>query len=187
MILDRLGALSGLMNPGVGEALFDLARAVPADQVVVEVGSFRGKSTCYLAAGAKAGEGARVHAVDPWDLPGNPYGKHGYSAPEVREDFEAQIRSLHLWSRVTPHRAFSVDAAARWTGPPVGLLFVDGDHSEAAVRADVRAWTPHLADGAVLAFDDYATPRNPGVKAVVDGMAAAYSFELPAPTLAVLR
>lgn len=161
--------LAGLLNPGIGEALYDLARDVPADHAIVEIGSFRGKSTAFLAAGSRDGHGAHVHAVDPWDLDGNPYGKHGYSAPEVRTDFERQLRACRLWSRVTPHRGFSTDVARDWT-KPVGLLFIDGDHSEAAVRADFEAWSPHLAPGAVVAFDDYATPRNPGVKSVVDSL-----------------
>lgn len=177
--------LSGLLAPGIGDALHDLAAHVPANQVIVEIGSFRGKSTAYLAAGAKAGNGAHIHAVDPWDLPGNPYGKHGYSAPQVRADFEAQLRACRLWSRVTPHRAFSVDAAADWKGPDIGLLFIDGDHSEAAVRSDVEAWTPHLATDHVLAFDDYDTPRNPGVAIVVHSL--PYSVEIVAGHLAVLR
>jgi hypothetical protein len=181
----NLEDLSGLLAPGIGDALSDLASRVPADQAIVEVGSFRGKSTAYLAAGAKAGHGAPVHAVDPWDLPGNPYGKHGYSAPDVREDFESQLRAVRLWSRVTPHRAFSVDAAADWDGPPIGLLFIDGDHSEAAVRADVEAWTPHLAAEHVVAFDDYDTPRNPGVAVVVHSL--PYTVEIVADHLAVLR
>lgn len=175
--------LSGLLAPGIGDALSSLASVVPADLAVVEIGSFRGKSTAYLAAGARDGFGAKVFAVDPWDLPGNIYGKHGFTAPEIREDFERQIRACRLWSRVTPMRSFSTDAARDWSGPKVGLLFIDGDHTERAVRADVKAWTPHLADGAVICFDDYDTKPNPGVKVVADEMGC----EVVAGHLAVVR
>lgn len=184
MILEDL---RGLITADVGTALSGLASRVPADQAIVELGSFKGMSTAYLAAGAKDGAGAQVFAVDPWDLPGNVYGKHGYSAPIVREEFERQLRALKLWSRVTPLRSFSVDAAAAWVGPPVGLLFVDADHAEASVRADVAAWRPHLAFGHVIAFDDLDTPRNPGVRVVVEELVAAgYSLEVMADRLAVL-
>lgn len=179
--------LVGLMNPGIGDHLSHLAEQVPDDLAIVEVGSFRGKSTAYLAAGARRGGGAKVHAVDPWDLPGNPYGKHGFSAPEVREAFEAQLRACRLWSQVVPHRAFSVDAARLWDGQKISLLFIDGDHSESAVRNDVRAWTPHLAADHVIAFDDYRTKRNPGVEAVVRSMCPPYRLEVVADHLAVLR
>jgi hypothetical protein len=182
-----LAEARGLITHEVGQALAVLAAEVPADLAIVELGSYKGMSTAHLATGAKDGQGAHVYAVDPWDLPGNVYGKHGYSAPIVREEFESQLRALRLWSRVTPVRAFSTDAAADWSGPPVGLLYVDADHAESAVRADVAAWTPHLADGHVLAFDDLDTPRNPGVRVVVEELVATgYRLDVQAERLAVL-
>lgn len=185
----NLEELRGLITPDVGNALAWLASRVPADEAIVEVGSFKGMSTAYLAAGAKDGLGAKVWAVDPWDTPGNVYGKHGYSAPIVRDDFEKQLKGLKLWSRVTPVKAFSVDAAAAWGGPPIGLLFIDADHEEASVRADVAAWRPHLADPYhVIAFDDLDTPRNPGVRAVVDELVTSqgYKLDVMAERLAVI-
>lgn len=174
---ERLAALSGLVSPEVGEVLAALAAEVPADKAIVEVGSFRGKSTCYLASGAKDGRGARVYAVDAWDLDGNVTGRFGFAEPSARETFDAQVRSMRLASRITPLQGFSVDVAGRWSGPPIGLLFIDGDHSAAAVRADFDAWSPHLAAGAVVVFDDYGTPKNPGVREVVDTLAGDWRIE----------
>lgn len=179
--------LSGLIDADQGEVLRAFAAAVPAGRAIVEVGSFKGKSTAFLADGSRVGGGARVFAVDPWDLPGNPYGKHGFSAPEVREAFESQLKACRLWGRVTPVRAFSVDAAAAYDGPPIGLLYIDGDHEERAVRADVAAWSPHLAADHVLVFDDLDTKRNPGVRVVVDELAATYHVEKVAVRYGVLR
>lgn len=184
--LERIDALVGLMNPGVGPALHGLARAVPSGQAIVEVGSFRGKSTAYLAQGAKDGNEPPVFAVDPWDLAGNVYGKHGFTRPEVRESFEVQLRKVRLWGRVVQVQAFSVDAAKVYDGPPIGLLFIDGDHSYRAVRADFEAWSPLLADGAVVAFDDFDTKPNPGVAQFV-GELVGYDVEIVADHLAVCR
>jgi hypothetical protein len=106
----------------------------------------------------------------------------------VREEFERQVKSLRLWSRVTPVQAFSNDAAADWDGPPVGLLYIDGDHSAAAIRTDLAAWAPHLAERHVVAFDDLDTPKNPGVRVVVEEMmAAGYMLTVMADRLAVCR
>lgn len=178
--------LQGLITDDIGAVLRELAAQVPADQAIVEIGSYKGMSTAYLALGAKNGFGAPVFAVDPWDLPGNVYGKHGYSAPIVREEFETQLRAARVWGQVTPVKAFSTDAARDWTGSPIGLLFIDGDHQERSVRADVEAWTPYLAPGHVLAFDDIDTKRNPGVRRVVDTL-KGYEIEVVADHLAVLR
>lgn len=179
-----LSDLTGLITPEIGGVLRHLASQVPADEAIVEVGSYKGMSTAHLATGSKEGSGAAVFAVDPWDLPGNVFGKHGYSAPIVRDEFEAQLRKLRLWSRVTPIQGFSAEVAAGWAGPPVGLLFVDGDHAEASVRSDVEAWAPHLAESHVIAFDDIDTRRNPGVRAVVDTL-DGYEVSVVADHLAV--
>lgn len=178
--------LSGLIDDDQGNVLRYLASQVPARHAVVEIGSFRGKSTSFLADGSRLGNGAPVYAVDPWDLPGNPYGKHGFSAPEVRESFESQLRSCRLWSRVNPVQAFSTVAASNYQGPEIGLLYIDGDHEEHAVRNDIRAWSPHLADEHTLVFDDLDTARNPGVRVVVDELADRYIVEKVAVRFGVL-
>lgn len=60
--------LEGPMPDRVGQVLHDLAADVPADLAIVEVGSYRGRSTCWLATGAGA-EGTTV-GFDDADLPG---------------------------------------------------------------------------------------------------------------------
>jgi len=167
---ERLAALYGLVSADVGEALAQLASVVPADEAIVEVGSFQGKSTCYLAAGSKDGFGAKVFAVDPWDTPGNVTGRFGFAEPSTRDRFNEQIRSMRFASRITALQGFSADVAKQWNGPWVGLLFIDADHAEASVCADFEAWKPNLRDGAMVVFDDYLSPKNPGVKKAVDSL-----------------
>lgn len=182
---ERLASLAGLVPEEVGEKLAELAAAVPGDLAIVEIGSYKGKSTCYLAAGAKDGHGARVYAVDAWDLAGNVTGRFGFAEPSTREAFEAQIRSVRLASRITPIQGFSSGVAAAWDGPPVGLLFVDGDHSAKAISEDISAWTPHLADGAVIVLDDLDTPKNPGVRQVYELLADRIDWRVEAGRLAI--
>lgn len=168
MNVDKFSALDGLVSPEVGAVLAEMAAQVPVDQAIVEIGSYKGKSTCYLAAGARDGHGAHVYAVDAWDTEGNVTGRFRFT--EARDAFDRQIRSARLVSRITALQGFSTDVAARWDGPPIGLLFIDADHAEASVRADYEAWKPHLAPGAVVIFDDYLSSRSPGVRAAVKAL-----------------
>jgi hypothetical protein len=184
---EKVANMAGLITPEVGQVLAELAADVPADRAIVEIGSFQGQSTTALAFGAKAGGGAHVWAVDPWDLPGTVYGKHGYNRPIIRELFEEHLRSARVWSQVIPVRAFSNDAAADWVGPPIGLLFIDGDHTATGVRSDIAAWTQHLADDHVIALDDWGTKRNPGVAEVAAELEDRYSVTIEAERLAVCR
>lgn len=181
----RLAVLSGLISEPVGLRLAELAADVPEDRAIVEVGSYRGRSACYLAAGAQAGCGAHVFAIDAWNLPGNPAGKHSFDT--ARRAFDRQVEFAGLREQITPVTGFSVDVAKAWTGA-VGLLFIDGSHVYEDVRADLVAWRPHLHENAIVAFDDYKTPRNPGVTRFVDELIAAGNRpDLDTPPLAIIQ
>jgi predicted O-methyltransferase YrrM len=159
-----LTEIRGLIPHEQGKQMTALAATVEPPNVIVEIGSFQGLSTCYLAEGARV----RVYAVDPWTLDGNPNGRFGFAEQTTLDAFHGNV--ARYGERVVPVQAFSTDAARAWANGPVGMLYIDGDHSAEAVRADYEAWRPHLADGAIVAFDDYGTPKNPGVKEVVDSL-----------------
>lgn len=154
-------------------ALADLAAQVPGGQEIVEIGVYHGRTALQLAWGSRvAGSGAHVTAVDAWDLPGNTYGPP-FTDPGARRWAAHHVKSLGFGQSIKLVHAFSVDAAARYEGPPIGLLFVDGDHSKAGVTMDIRAWSPHLAPDGVIAIDDYGHPNWPGVKGAVEELVSA--------------
>lgn len=172
----QLAKLEGLISEQTGVELAKLAATVPGDHAIVEVGSFKGKSTAYLAEGARLGHGARVFAVDPWDSQPEP-GKHGYNSPNVRKAFDAQLRSLDLRSGVTARKLYSKEAADKWKDIPVGLLYIDGDHEYDSVLDDFANWLPHMAVPALVAFDDYGT-RNKGVTRFVNELRATRHWKV---------
>lgn len=163
-----LSKLDGLISAEIGEALAKLAGKVNKSQAIVEIGSYKGKSTCYLASGSKKGKGAKVYAIDAWDLEGNESGRFGFAKPETYEAFEEQIKKAQVKQMVTPIKGFSLDVAKTWDGPKIGLLFIDGDHARRSVVRDFRAWRPYLVPGkSLVVFDDY-TRNNPGVMEAVN-------------------
>src|SRR5690606_20084377 len=147
MRFDHLHDLEGWLWRREGARLAYLASRVPAGQVIVEIGSYRGKSTAYLAHGSKAGNNVEVHAVDLWDLGGQLAANndvHGYDAVETFETFDAQLRRAGVRSMVVAHKSDSVEAGLNWSGPPVGLLFIDGLHEREQIAREVDAWLPHM-------------------------------------------
>jgi predicted O-methyltransferase YrrM len=158
----RVTGLKGFLHSEEGERLAYLASQVPADQAIVEIGSYTGKSSCFLAYGAERGNGVTVHCVDLWDLGSQP-NAHKYATATVLETFTARTAKLN----VCPHKASSADAAAAWTGPAVGLLFIDGMHTYEGVMADIGAWLPHMAPDGLVTFHDYGD-QFPGVIKAVD-------------------
>src|SRR5262249_28609517 len=60
----RFEGVEGFLDPLEGFALYWLARRWPAEGRAVEVGSFKGRSTCWLAQGCREGDRGKVAAVD---------------------------------------------------------------------------------------------------------------------------
>lgn len=146
----RASFISGWLNRKEAELLFELASAVRPGRDIVEVGSYLGRSTAFLA--LAAGSDRTVHAVDPFD---------NGSIQLVRGDrfdtskqFQRNMEEIGVADRVQMHKAISADAAESYSGRPIDLLFVDGDHSEKAVYQDGSLWAPHLAPDCLVAFDD---------------------------------
>lgn len=132
--------------------LYRLAADGPGEGEIVEIGSFLGNSTIFLAAPGRDS----VHAVDPHSqesmaqVPGE-----GSSS----EQFLANLTRFGVRDRVVYHRFTSVDAAAAWNGTPIRLLYIDGLHTHDAVHEDFTAWSPYLAAEHVVLFDDFLWPE----------------------------
>lgn len=166
--LEKLSALDGRIRDGEGLRLAELAARVDPEHHIVEIGSYKGKSTAHLAFGAKKGLGAHVTAIDLW-MSGGQRDKEGiarlnkqYATEEVFNTFKKQIASLHLEKHITPWQCASLEAALFWHKKPIGLLFIDAEHSYQACSADIRAWSQYIVPGGYIALHDYSD-TFPGV------------------------
>jgi MMP 1-O-methyltransferase len=74
-----------------------------------------------------------------------------------------------------------------WTRP-IGLLWIDGDHTAEGVRRDFSSWEPFLRPDAVVAFHDVHDPDG-GPAQLVESLCADGSWETVATvdSLAALR
>src|SRR6185312_12113676 len=57
--------IPGWLTDEEGEALYELARGCSGSGVIVEIGSWKGKSTVCLGLGSQAGKSVPIYAVDP--------------------------------------------------------------------------------------------------------------------------
>lgn len=131
----------GLLERREAETLYVLARRAVRLGDVVEIGSYRGRSTAFLArALADSGSSRRLVAIDP-HLEG------------TEADFRANVAAQSTASLVDVHVAYSHDVAPDVVGP-IGVLWIDGDHSYEAVRQDFEDWFPKLSPGGWVAFHD---------------------------------
>lgn len=158
----QAGGVGGWLSDAQGRALFDAASSATGAGVIVEIGSWKGRSTTWLASGARLA-GQRVYAIDPHR------GSREDPAVDTLNEFLANLARNGLADVVEPMVMTSEEAAARIAGP-IELLFIDGDHSYEAVRRDAELWLPRLMDGGTVMFHDAATAGYTGPRRVVRRM-----------------
>ncbi len=148
---------TALVLPEERLALHAAAAAVPADGVIVEIGTYNGMSALLMRQAAPPT--CRIHAVDPFPQPGavQRLGDHG----------------------VTFFQGTSRQFAARFQ-EGVDLLLIDGDHSFHWAREDFTALAPLLRPGAVVAFHDAGITPFWGIRLLVDALELQGALARPA-------
>lgn len=153
-IVRRVDGIDGWMTPAQGVALAQAAAACPPGGSIVEIGSFRGRSTIVLASAADPS--VSVIAVDPHA--GNDRGPQeidGFDV-EAADDhavFLANLDAAGVAERVRHLRMFSDDALAEVDGI-VDVLYVDGAHRYRPALADIRSWGERVGDGGTMLIHD---------------------------------
>jgi len=153
-IVDSVDHVEGWMTPGQGATLVEAARRCPPGGTIVEIGSFRGRSTIVLA--RSADPSVAVIAIDPHA--GNDRGPQeieGFADEAASDDeiFTAHLLAAGVAERVRHLRKFSNDALNDVEGP-IDLLYVDGAHRYGPARADIAAWGARVADGGTMLIHD---------------------------------
>jgi MMP 1-O-methyltransferase len=170
-LLRAAEAAPGFMPAAEGLALFDAAAEYSRRGPVLEVGSYCGKSTIYLAAAARDA-GQLVVTVDHHrgseeHQPGWEYHDPALVDPatgrlDTLPSLRATLAAAGLEDNVIVVVGRSADVARLW-GAPLGLLFIDGGHTEAAAITDYEGWAPWVARGGALAIHDvFPDPADGG-------------------------
>ena len=138
----------GWLTEEQARVLWDSARAAGR---VVEIGSFRGRSTIVLASAAE-----RVVAIDPHA--GSDRGPQEIEADSARgdSDHDTFLRNLEragVRERVRHVRRFSQDALGEVEGP-LELLWIDGAHRFGPARADIVRWGERVPEGGRMLVHD---------------------------------
>lgn len=156
--------IEGFLGKHEGRYLYHLARQAAPLGAIVEIGSFKGKSTVWLANGSLSVNGHPVYAIDP-HLGGEEYRGHGIDDRQTEKIMKQNLQRAGVEQKVIPVVKSSMAALEGWDRP-VGFLWIDGDHSYDAVAQDFYRWSPHLVDGGIIALHD--TYSWEGVRRLVD-------------------
>lgn len=153
-ILASVDGVDGWMTPGQGSTLVESARNCPPGGTIVEIGSFRGRSTIVLASAAPPD--VVVVAIDPHA--GNDRGPQeidGFEA-EAADDhavFTANLAAAGVSDRVRHLRMYSQAALGEVDGD-IDVLYIDGAHRYGPALADIRSWGGRVGDGGTMLIHD---------------------------------
>jgi predicted O-methyltransferase YrrM len=164
-------AARGFMPPAEGEALFATAAAYAHVGPIVEVGSYCGKSTIYLAAAAEQ-TGQLVLTVDHhrgseenqpgWEYHDAELVDPAFGLLDTLPWFRSTLARAGLEEHVIAIVGRSATVAKLWH-EPLGMLFIDGGHTDAAATADYEGWAPRIGRGGALAIHDvFPDPADGG-------------------------
>lgn len=119
----------------------------------VEIGSWEGRSACWILSNVIDGPNGKLHCVDPW---GAPIGK----VVEARFDSNTAIAQRSSRGRIFKHKGFSEDILPTMPANDMHFAYVDGSHVAADVLSDmVLAWRL-LRAGGIMICDDYELTKG---------------------------
>jgi predicted O-methyltransferase YrrM len=162
----------GFLPDGEGLRLYEWALETAIMGPILEIGSYCGRSTIWLAQAAKEKQ-SLVFAVDHHrgseeHQPGESH--HDTELVDAKGDvdtltmFRRNIRLAGLENEVIPVVTDSTRFARSWSGH-LGMVFIDGGHSLSAALADFRAWAPRVLPGGILAIHDVFPDPSEGGQA----------------------
>ena len=158
IINEVLNTTSGWLSKKEAELLYTIAYKKAGN--IVEIGSYKGRSTVILAWAIMDADKTliaqgKVYAIDPQ------FFTKDFSSKALKEN----IVKHGIEKYVNIIIKTSEEAHKGWTDS-IDFLWIDGDHAEEMAEKDFLLWEPHLKIGGVIAFHD-ATFNFPGVRKVV--------------------
>jgi hypothetical protein len=152
--LAAIDAVEGWLSEDQARRLWEAGRRVPGGGRIVEIGSFRGRSTIVLRRAADPA--VELVAIDPHG--GGDRGPREISPDADRgeadhEAFHANLRRAAVEGGVRHVRRMSQDALGEVAGP-VELLYVDGAHRYGPARADLERWGGQVEPGGTMLVHD---------------------------------
>ena len=168
---DLISNIKGFLDEDEGRCLYEMALKAGSLGPCLEIGSYCGKSTLYLAAACRENDGILFsidhHRGSEEHQLGEEYFDSELFDPQAgRVDtfgrFRATIEKAGIEDTVVPIVCRSEVAARRWA-TPLSLVFIDGGHAFETVFTDYTAWAGHIVSGGyLLVHDIFADPTKGG-------------------------
>ncbi|MBC7633720.1 class I SAM-dependent methyltransferase [Aeromicrobium sp.] len=172
---DHLASLAesvkGFMPLDEGLALHAAAQRHVRGGVAVEIGTYCGKSTIFLAHAAST-TGSTVVTIDHhrgseehqvgWEYHDSTLVDPESGLFDTLPTLRRVLSSSGLEDVVVPMVGRSA-AISRWWQTPIDLVFIDGGHTDEAAQLDFHGWAPWVRTGGALVIHDvFPDPADGG-------------------------
>lgn len=148
----------------------EMVQQFPSGSKFVEVGSWKGKSSAYMAVEiANSGKGIDFYCVDTWEGSIEHKMNDNYKLDELYDTFINNMKPLE--GHYIPLRMTSLEAVTKFEDNSLDFVFIDASHEYEDVKKDIEAWLPKVKTNGILAGHDYYLGDNDwgdGVKRAVN-------------------
>lgn len=163
------GKVEGHLGLNEGILLFKIARGLKENSVIVEIGAFKGKSTCFIAEGL-GGKRVNFFTIDTW--------RSDAMSQEPQDIYSIFLENIEPYKEIIkPLRGYSYEVVKDWPlERRIDFLWIDGDHSYEGVKQDIKDWLPLAKKNSFICFHDYRDAA--GVKKATEELIADGSIKV---------
>ena len=167
----HLNSVKGFLDHDEGICLYNHALSSSKKGPILEIGSYCGKSTIYLATAAKE-YNCSVYSVDHHT--GSEENQVGWEYHDIElfdeetgkinsfPEFMRNLRKANLLDTVIPIVSDSSLVSRDWK-IPLSMVFIDGGHTMEAAFNDFNNWEDKIIKGGILAIHDvFPNPDDGG-------------------------
>ena len=167
----HFNSVKGFIDHNEGICLYNYALNSSKKGPILEIGSYCGKSTIYLATAAKKYSGC-VYSVDHHT--GSEENQVGWEYHDIElfdeetgrinsfPEFMRNLRKANLLDTVVPIVSDS-SLVSRYWKIPLSMVFIDGGHTMEAAFNDFNNWKDKIIKGGILAIHDvFPNPDDGG-------------------------
>ena len=151
---ERIESVEGLLFPGEEEFLFNMSAQMPEDGVIVEMGSYLGRSSVSLGFPC-LGTRRKLYCIDLW-------GTESWFT-----SWKKTINDFGLSDHVIPLRGFAGDVLRGWEiltgGAKIDFLFNDTSHCLPGILNEFVLAYPFIKEEGMIAFHDFTHNSYPDV------------------------
>ncbi|MBB2147109.1 class I SAM-dependent methyltransferase [Pedobacter sp. LMG 31464] len=148
--------INGWLSQNEAVGLYKVSSLLPKNAVVVEIGSWQGKSTYCILSGLISG---KVYAIDPFDATAGADLKNETEYMEkakgidLLEIFNDNLKKFISTGKIEPRKGYSNQFNNEFK--EIDFLFIDGDHTIKGCTEDYDLYAHKIVKGGYIAFHDY--------------------------------